>query len=292
MFRNEILAEDLGALYRTVLNVDLMPAQEDVVKTAWGKNRGLVVTYPGWGKSFLIAAYALLSAWAGPGKRVACFSPSWRQSRIIFDYMVNIIKNSPVLMTSIRNYSIENDRWDVTFHGTHNREDQIFSNIRSFSLDGNCGRYFKGYRCHTLLIDEAINLPENIFNTVLRPITMTNWDPMLSVKYRSDQEKIKGLYLFSEGRRAKLLEELDTIKDINLPLGQTLMFTGSYYKHNYVYQLYQRYLADIEHAFVKTYAWYQAPPGALDLRSVMDAKKDMPEEMFKILYECEWLEGK
>jgi hypothetical protein len=292
MFRNEILAEDLGALCRTVLNVDLMPPQEDVVKTAWDKSRGLVVTYPGWGKSFTIAAYALLSAWAWPGKRVACFSPSWRQSRIIFDHMVTIIKNSPVLMTSIRNYNIENDRWDITFHGTHNREDQIFSNIRSFSLDGSCGRYFKGYRCHVLLVDNAINLPEEIFNTVLRPITATNWDPMIAAQYVSDKEKIDSLSLFPGTRKAKLLEELKNIQDMHRPLGQTLLFTGSYYKHNYVYKLYQRYLADIEHAFVKTYAWYQAPLGALDLRLIMDAKKDMPEEMFKILYECEWPEGK
>jgi hypothetical protein len=281
--------EDLPILVKALMGQQLVPAQEEVLQLVWDKISSLIITHPGWGKTHMIAVLALLSAWKRPGVRVACMAPSWRQSQIIYEYIEKIIAYSPTLQTCISKLHKDNGKWEIRFHETHHVvgvSDHQQSRISSFALDNTNWCYFKGYRAHVLLVDEMVHLPEEIFNNVLRPIVLTGIDPVLSVQYEHDKEKIESLKCFSKKQKDSLLQELHQTNS-HLRPGQLIMFTEAHYKYNYVYKLYNHLLQDPD-SFVRTYAWFDSPESFLDPKYLYYSKKTIPEKEFQMLYEGRW----
>ena len=68
----EIAAEDL-------LNVDLSPIQQVVLRSMWFKNYTMSIMCRGAGKTFLLGVFAVLKALLYPGHRVGLLAPTFRQ---------------------------------------------------------------------------------------------------------------------------------------------------------------------------------------------------------------------
>mgnify|MGYP000961848087 FL=1 len=264
------------------LGIELIPSQQKCIVNTMGKARSLIVAHPGWGSTSMSALIALLTAWMKPGRRVGCFSPSWRQSKLIYDQVRDIIQRSYLLQTSIKDHAIFDSKWSVVFNEA---EGLNASRIDSFTLSDAC--HLKGYRCHTVILDESCHIPEKVFNMVIRPMMATCADPVSTVRYQQEMETISKLQMLSTKQKVAALEDLEYNYRGVQPRSQIIMFTKAHCKANYLYKLYQNWTGDPD-AFTVTYPYYDSPLDFLDSRIVGRAKIEMTPGMFKAIYEGEW----
>jgi hypothetical protein len=266
------------------LGIVLVPAQEDVLKNIMEHSQSMVVTHPGWGNTSMIALTAFLYAWMFPGRRVGCFAPSWSQSSIIYDYIKEIVDKNDWVKPSIKECYKDSSSWTIRFH---EGEDLNPSRIDSFPL-GNNSR-LKGYRCHTVILDEACHIPRDIFNFNIRPMMATDCDPIKTVLYHQERDFLASITFLSTKMKMLALEDLDTNYLKHRPKNQIILFTGAHHKGNYMYKIFCDWTENPE-AFVVTCPFQETPPGFIDHSVIQKAKQEMPAHMFKALFEGEWVD--
>lgn len=82
---------------KVLLNLELYPFQCLILQELWNRTFPMFIASRGGGKSFLLAVYSMLKMILIPNLKVVVCGAAFRQSRIIFDYQVNIFKNAPIL---------------------------------------------------------------------------------------------------------------------------------------------------------------------------------------------------
>src|SRR5690606_17615058 len=87
----------------------LLPFQRVMLHMMWTKKFPMVLACRGAGKTFMLAIYCLLKCLLIPGTRIVVVSGGFRQAKFVFQYMDEIIKNSPVLAETIRKFHPGND---------------------------------------------------------------------------------------------------------------------------------------------------------------------------------------
>lgn len=76
--------------------LQIMPYQQLALKELWSKQFPMFMASRGGGKSFILAVYALLRATFCPGSKIIIVGSSFRQSKVVFEYMERIWYCSPV----------------------------------------------------------------------------------------------------------------------------------------------------------------------------------------------------
>lgn len=110
MFREDPMMEILDIMsnpdyfYFTckwLFGIELMPFQVLVLQDLWTRKFPMLVASRGFGKTFLLAIYAMLRAIFHQGCKIVVVGAAFRQSKLIFGYMETIWRNSPVLRNMV-----------------------------------------------------------------------------------------------------------------------------------------------------------------------------------------------
>lgn len=129
-----------------IFNIEPTIFQIVLLQELWVRPFPLLIASRGASKSFLFALYALLRAVITQGSKILIVSASFRQSKNVFDYAENIVKNAPILRDLIGDMRIvhDNDMWLMQVG------DSI---IRAIPL-GASGEKIRGLRANYILVDE------------------------------------------------------------------------------------------------------------------------------------------
>ena len=82
---------------KEILNVDILPTQALMLKEMWNRKFPMLIASRGFGKSFILSVYAILRTLLLPGRKVIVVGAAFRQSKVLFEYMDAIWRNSPLL---------------------------------------------------------------------------------------------------------------------------------------------------------------------------------------------------
>ena len=86
-----------GTTAKLLFDIELHPIQIAILEEFWVRPFPMFVASRGFGKSFLMALYCTLRCVFVPGTKVVVVGAAFRQSKIIFEYMETLWRNSPIL---------------------------------------------------------------------------------------------------------------------------------------------------------------------------------------------------
>lgn len=293
----------------------LLPFQRVMLDLLWHKKFPMILACRGAGKTFMLAVYCLLKCLLEPGTRIVIVSGGFRQAKFTFQYIDELLRNSPILQEAIRKFHPGND------YGVKFATDRVYlkvgSNTDVQGVPLGDGSKVRGMRATTLICDETASIDEKVFDTAIAPFLSTPADPAESVlveefvaklkKYGAKQEIIN---LVNASRRSK---------------GNQLVLAGTAtYQFSHFYRRYQAYsifaksggdrrkikeglqlqsgeakvvitddMLDIWANIYKEYAIFQLPyngmpTGFLDAAVVANHKATMNPVIFGHEYECKF----
>lgn len=132
--------------------------------------------------TYLMGIYCLLRLMLMPGRKIVVAGAGFRQSKLVFDYMEQVWKNSPLLRDIYR--GVDNgpkhsvDEWTFTLGK---------SVLRAIPI-GN-GEKIRGLRANDLFVDEFASINREIFETVLAGFGAVAANPMDNVKLIASKKK-------------------------------------------------------------------------------------------------------
>jgi len=86
---------------KIILNIELLPMQCVVLEELWNRPFPMLIGSRGFGKSFMLAVYAMLRALLCQGCKIVVVGAAFRQSKHIFEYCDVIWYNAPILRSMI-----------------------------------------------------------------------------------------------------------------------------------------------------------------------------------------------
>jgi len=137
-------SEYLHFTTKYILNLDILPYQAVILDTFWHKPLPLLVGSRGMAKSFLLAVYCILRALLSQGCNIAIVGASFRQSKVIYNYIQQIYNNAPVLQDIVRNepkIGLDMASWSV-------------GNSKIIALPLGTGEKIRGQRANVVIADE------------------------------------------------------------------------------------------------------------------------------------------
>ncbi len=280
------------AAYDLLLLEDGLPwHQRLALKIAWKCPNTIMVWSRGAGKTWFDAMYAILRAMLYPNEKIGIFGPSFRQSKFVWAEIEKLYKHSVIVQECcIKRPMMPPDKCYLSFKNG--------SVIEALPLGD--GSTIRGARYFDLIVDEATQIPEEIFDVVIRGMTATSKDPMAEVQRLKKQRELLRKGLITE-------EDMDTS-----PANKILMTTTGFYRFNHLWRTLLMFEEEIKsevnqhlHPEIKVdngtngtkIMWnderailmftYQDPPsGFMNLASIREAKLKMSEYKFKMEYEA------
>lgn len=84
-----------------ILNKTLLPFQLAILRELWYRPFPMLIASRGASKSWLLALYTILRCLITQGSKVVCVGAAFRQSKVVFEYCVDIWDNAPVLRSLV-----------------------------------------------------------------------------------------------------------------------------------------------------------------------------------------------
>jgi hypothetical protein len=260
-----------------LLNIDLAPIQQIVLRDMWFKNFSISVCSRGFGKTFLLGLNAVLHALLFPGYRVGLIGPSFRQSKMIFAEVEKIYQRSPILREACdKKPSRLADSCNLRFRGT-DYSNGSFIEALPIGVDG---AKIRGSRFYLIQIDELAQMMPDIIDLVIRPFGAVSLEPMQRVRERKRQEE-----MIKQG----LATEADFVDGA---ANKMIMTSSGYFKFNHMWNRMKSYWKAMKEEGENTkYAVHQVPyqllPTAfLDEENIKEAKRTMSSIEFSMEYEA------
>jgi hypothetical protein len=175
--------EYIGATCKMLFNIELHPIQMLILQEFWIRSFPMYIASRGWGKSFLLALYAILRCIFYPGTKIVIVGAAFRQSKIIFEYMETIWRTSPILR-SIFNGNDDGPRRDV------DRCTIRLGDSWAIAIPMGDGSKIRGLRAHIIIADEFASISPDIYETVVSGFAAVSASPIQNVK---EQAKRKAL---------------------------------------------------------------------------------------------------
>jgi hypothetical protein len=274
--------------------LELAPFQSVILRTLWDKTFPILLMTRGGGKTFMLAVYCLLRAIMIPGSKIVIVAASFRQSKLVFDYIEQIYNYSPIVQAAVTKVSRPNDAREMMI-GT--------STIKALPL-GN-GEKIRGVRATDIVCDEYASIPEEIFQVVVRGFAAVAADPIEQARQIHLENQLVKSGAIQDGDRKKLQSN-------------KIIYSGTaHYQFNHYYRLYSIHKAIIDNEFVgsaedinesfsssedgsyklegnldyRDYAIIQVPymalpEGFMDDKQIIQARATMPRALFAMEYEC------
>lgn len=173
-----------------LLDIENLPEQGVVLEELWNRPFPMYIASRGFGKSFLLAEYAMLRCALVPGTKIVIVGAAFRQSKVIFEYMCNIWENSPILRSICDSRS-----------GPKTSPDRCLMRINEswiMAVPLGDGSKIRGLRAHIIMADEFASIPPDIFETVVRGFTAVSARPVDNVKAAARRKWLKENGLWSK----------------------------------------------------------------------------------------------
>ncbi len=225
----------------------------------------MIIASRGFGKTFIMAIYAVLKCLLNPREKVGITGPTYRQSKFVFAEIQRLYAESPVLQESCtREPVIGSDMCILRFKN--------MSFIMGLPLGD--GEKIRGARFNTMLVDEAVKIPQSILELVILPMMSNKKKPMEAVK------------------KAKLRRDaISRGESVEEELGgnQIILCTSAWFKIAYLYKIFSEWKQKMDSGnnqyAVLSFSYLEAPEGFFDLNVVEMTKATVS----KIRFAMEWL---
>jgi hypothetical protein len=177
--------EYLSFFAQHILNIQLLPSQGLIIKELWERKFPMLIASRGFGKSFKLAIYSMLRALMYPRRKIVIVGAAFRQSKVVFEYMETIWRNSPMLR-------------DICDSDSGPRRDTDRCVMRINDSVITClplgdGQKIRGQRANDIIADEFASIPRDIFENVVAGFAAVSADPVANVKRLAAQKKAKDL---------------------------------------------------------------------------------------------------
>lgn len=203
-----------------LFGVKLFPFQHMAIKAVLEADYNLFIWARGCSKTYSCAIALMLYACLNQGVKIGLLSASFRQSRLIFQKMDDILNKKEAALgasccTARRRAP---DMWVYEFGE---------SSITALPL-GEGGK-LRGFRFNMIVIDEFLLMPENIYNEVILPFLGVAQDPQKKAAMNRLEDK-----LIAQGK-------MDPKDKYQWPNNKLVMLSSASYKFEYLYKLYQTF---------------------------------------------------
>ncbi len=177
--------EYLSFITKHLLNINLLPSQALFLEEVWIRKFPMMIASRGFGKSFMLSLYAVLRALILPKRKIVVVGAAFRQSKVLFEYMENIWRNSPMLR-------------DICDGDSGPRRDTDRCTLRLNESTVTClplgdGQKIRGQRANDIIADEFASIPREIFENVVAGFAAVSADPVENVKRLAAEAKAKEL---------------------------------------------------------------------------------------------------
>jgi hypothetical protein len=180
-----------GMTCKLLLGIELHPIQIAVLQEFWNRPFPMFIASRGFGKSFSLALYATLKSIFVPGTKIVIVGAAFRQSKLIFEYMENIWRNSPILR-SIFNGNDDGPRRDV------DRCTIRYGDSWAIAVPMGDGSKIRGLRAHIIIADEFASISPDIYETVVAGFAAVSASPIQNVKEEAKKQAMKKAGIWSE----------------------------------------------------------------------------------------------
>ena len=171
----------LGSTCKLLFNIELHPIQIAILQEFSIRAFPMYIASRGWGKSFLLALYCVLKCVFFPGTKIVVVGAAFRQSKIIFEYMETIWRNSPILR-SIFNGNDDGPRRDV------DRCTLRLGDSWTIAIPMGDGSKIRGLRAHIIIADEFASISPDIYETVVSGFAAVSASPIQNVKEQAKRK--------------------------------------------------------------------------------------------------------
>jgi hypothetical protein len=175
-----------------LLGVTLLPEQIVIMQQLWEYPFPMFVASRGFGKSFLLAVYAVLKCALVPGTKIVVVGAAFRQSKVLFEYMETLWYNSPMLRDISTIGARQGPRRDV------DRCTMTINDSWAICIPLGDGTKIRGLRAHTIICDEFASISPDIYETVVQGFAAVSAQPWENVKAYAKREALKELGLWNE----------------------------------------------------------------------------------------------
>lgn len=275
----------------------LAPFQSVILETLWNKTFPILLMTRGGGKSFMLAVYACLRAMLTPGAKIIIVAASFRQSKIVFDYIEQLFNSSPIMQACSPTGKIEKP--------SDSRVLRIGDSVIKALPLGN-GEKIRGERATHIITDEFASIPPEIFQVVVRGFAAVSSDPIAAARQRHEEERA-----IKEGRMRA--------SDRKANYSNQIIYSGTAnFQFNHFYKLYKVHKDIIEGKFqgkaaeiakrhqseddenaiafdgevdYRDYAiiqvpYFGLPKSFMDEKQIAQAQATMPKALFEMEYCC------
>lgn len=164
-----------------IFNVQILPSQALMLYQMWNKKFPMLIASRGFGKSWILALYAMMRALLMPGRKIVIVGAAFRQSKVLFEYMEGIWSNAPILR----------DICDANSGGRKDPDRCIMqiNNSRVTCLPLGDGSKIRGQRANDIVADEFASIPKEIFETVVAGFAAVTASPIENVRRKASEKK-------------------------------------------------------------------------------------------------------
>ena len=173
--------EYLSFFCHHILNIQLLPSQSLILYELWNRKFPMLIGSRGLGKSFKLSLYSILRAIMIPKRKIVVVGAAFRQSKVLFEYMETIWRNSPMLREMCDSDS-----------GPRRDTDRCVMKINDSTIT--ClplgdGQKIRGQRANDIIADEFASIPRDIFENVVAGFAAVSADPVQNVKRLAARNK-------------------------------------------------------------------------------------------------------
>ncbi len=183
--------EYLGSTVKMLFNIQLHPIQVAILQEFWVRPFPMFVASRGFGKSFLMSLYCILKCTFVPGTKIVVVGAAFRQSKIIFEYMETIWRNSPILR-SIFSGNEDGPRRDV------DRCTIRLGDSWTIAVPMGDGSKIRGLRAHIIIADEFASISPDIYETVVAGFAAVSATPIENVKLQAKKKAMMEAGVWNE----------------------------------------------------------------------------------------------
>lgn len=219
----------LGSTCKLLFNIELHPIQIAILQEFWIRPFPMFIASRGFGKSFLMALYCVLKCVFVPATKIVVVGAAFRQSKIIFEYMETIWRNSPILR-SIFTGNDDGPRRDV------DRCTMRLGDSWTIAIPMGDGSKIRGLRAHIIIADEFASISPDIYETVVSGFAAVSANPIQNVKEEAKKQAMQQSGIWNE--------ELETL---NHKMGNQAIISGTAdYAFKHFAKYWKRYKKIIE----------------------------------------------
>ena len=214
---------------KEILGIEMFPMQSVILKTLWNHRFPIFVATRGGTKTFLLALYSILRATFIPGRKIVIAGSVFRQSKLVFEYILFILSKSPYFKHMCRTYE------DKYFEKGNTQWRLIIGDSTITGIPIGDGGSVRGLRANDLIVEEFASHNRDIFETVLSGFIAVSSNPV---------EKLK------EVARQKLADrmgiEIESQTNLLYPDNQMILCGTAYYQFNHFYEYWKLWKRIIE----------------------------------------------